>query len=92
MSVTSLGYSLEPPEWPTHASKCMLHEDRTGFVCVECKEEIEKDAEKCDACEVERYDRSVPDTVYDNGPIFERGDCICLIFWEDDKYKNYHYY
>lgn len=83
-------FSYPDDQW--HHDECVLHEDRTGFVCVECREEIEQDAEECDVCKVARYDRSIPDDVYDNGPIFKEGDCSCDGILEDMKYGHHHYY
>jgi hypothetical protein len=77
MSMTILGDSLEPPEDQQHYRECLSHEDRTGFACVDCGEEIEEDAETCVACKAERYDRSIPTDVYDNGPLTAYAYCTC---------------
>jgi hypothetical protein len=82
MSMTSLGYSLEPPEDQQHYRECLSHEDRTGFACIDCGEEIEEDAETCTICKAERYDRSICVTcgvedVYDNGPLTAYAYCTC---------------
>jgi hypothetical protein len=44
---------------------------------VDCVEEIDEDAETCVACKAERYDRSIPTDVYDNGPLTAYAYCTC---------------
>ena len=74
-------YDYPDDQW--HHEDCPQHEDRTGFVCADCNEEIEKNAIRCGSCH-EQAD--------EYNPIFMEGNCICDGILEDLKYGHHHYY
>lgn len=84
--------SVDPPNREHHPD-CLLADDHTGYQCVDCGEEIKDTAEHCDnsLCLAQRYDRSIPTDVYDNGPIFREAECSCNERAYDHYIESYHY-
>tara|TARA_R110000787_G_scaffold79555_4_gene173828 strand:- start:893 stop:1138 length:246 start_codon:yes stop_codon:yes gene_type:complete len=74
-------YAYPDDQW--HHESCIFHEDRTGFVCTDCDEEIEADAIQCGSCN-ERAE--------EGNPIVMEGSCICDDLIEGMKYGHHPSY
>tara|TARA_R110000751_G_scaffold164941_2_gene271044 strand:+ start:655 stop:921 length:267 start_codon:yes stop_codon:yes gene_type:complete len=74
-------YDYPDDQW--HHEDCIFNEDRTGFVCTDCNEEIKEDAVSCGSCK---------EHAEDGNPIVMEGSCSCDGILEDLKYGHHHYY